>query len=77
LGLRGNLSWESIRIRDHWVQGYYTLIDESEVWYKPPFIGTFLYCQNRGIVGTGAFDQEALLLEVIYDSQETSLGLWF
>jgi hypothetical protein len=60
LGFRGKLSHERIRIRDHRVQGHYSLIDESEVLYQPPFIETILYCQNRGIVGTGALDQEAL-----------------
>jgi hypothetical protein len=38
-------------------------------------MGTLLYSQNRGIEGTGALNQEALLFEVVYDKQEVSPGL--
>jgi hypothetical protein len=47
-----------------------------EILYQLPFIGTLLYCQNRGIVGTGTLNQEALLFEVIYNRQETPTGFW-
>jgi hypothetical protein len=34
-----------------------------------------LYHQNEGIVKVGAFNQEALVFEVVYVRQEASLGL--